>query len=120
MKWPRVRIILIGTVSAFVLLAAAAAAGAAIASPIDSSGVIHACYANPTGNAQHAILLENSGTPCPAGMTAISWNQQEPAGPAGAIGPQGPAGPAGPAGADVTSVRRVPSPTLCTPEGRHP
>jgi len=90
--------ILISAASGFVLLAAGATAGAAIAGPIDSSGVIHACYATAASSGQHAILLENVGTPCPAGMTAITWNQQGPAGAAGPAGPTGATGPQGPAG----------------------
>ena len=92
MTQSRARIIIISAASGFVLLAAGATAGAAVAAvagPVDSAGVIHACYANTTGNGQHAVLLENVGTPCPAGMTAISGTQQ---GPAGATGPQGPDG----------------------------
>jgi hypothetical protein len=95
MKWSRVRIIIISAASGFVLLAAGATAGAAVAGPIDSSGVIHGCYATTPTSGVLALHLVNAGTPCPAGMTAITWNQQ---GPAGATGPQGPAGPAGPQG----------------------
>lgn len=96
MKWTRARIIVTSATSALLLLAAGTAAGAAIAaSPIDGSGVIHGCYANSPVNGVLAIHLVNAGDPCPAGMTAISWNQQ---GPAGATGPQGPAGPTGPQG----------------------
>ena len=101
MTQSRARIIIISAASGFVLLAAGATAGAAVAAvagPVDSAGVIHACYANTTGNGQHAVLLENVGTPCPAGMTAITWNQQGPAGAAGSQGPAGPAGPQGPKG----------------------
>ena len=115
----RTRTILIGTMSAFVLLAAGTTAGATIAGPADSSGVIHACYANPTSNGQHAILLRNVGTSCPTGMTAISWNQTgppgatRPAGPPGSAGAkgdtgaQGPTGPAGATGSPGPGTARV-------------
>lgn len=86
-----------------VLLAAGTAAGAAITGgPIDNSGVIHGCWTNAAINGSHVFVLQDAGTSCPKGTTAISWNQQGPAGPAGATGPAGPAGatgPAGPAGA---------------------
>ena len=116
MTQSRARIIIISAASGFVLLAAGATAGAAVAAvagPVDSAGVIHACYANTTGNGQHAVLLENVGTPCPAGMTAITWNQQGaagaagPAGPAGAVGPAGPAGPAGVKGDTGTALSLI-------------
>jgi Collagen triple helix repeat (20 copies) len=103
MKWSRARIILISTVSGFVLLAVGTAAGAAIASgPIDSSGVIHGCYTSKAkADGSFTFVLELPGTTCPVGDTAISWNQQGPqgligpAGPAGATGPQGPKGDTG-------------------------
>src|SRR6516162_1794051 len=95
----RSAIIAISAASGLVLLARGAAAGAAVAGPIDSSGVIHGCYVTNGSGGQHAIVLENAGSSCPAGMTAITWNQQGAAGPAGPAGAAGPAGPAGPAGA---------------------
>ena len=89
MKRRRAPTILLSAASAFVLLAAGTAAGAAIADPIDSSGVIHACYTTAPVYGVLAVHLVNAGAPCPAGMTAISGTQQ---GPAGATGPQGPDG----------------------------
>jgi hypothetical protein len=59
------------------------------ASPVDSSGVIHGCWTNRAVNGSHVFVLQNAGTNCPQGTTAISWNQR---GPAGAPGPAGPAG----------------------------
>ena len=91
--------ILISAASGFVLLTAGATAGAAVAGPIDPSGVIHACYANSTTNGQHAVLLQDVGSSCPNGMTAITWNQKGPQGPAGSAGPAGPQGPKGDTGA---------------------
>ena len=95
----RPAIIAISAANGLVLLAGGAAAGAAVAGPVDSSGVIHGCYVTNGSGGQHAIVLENAGSSCPAGMTAITWNQQGAAGPAGPAGAAGPAGPAGPAGA---------------------
>ena len=69
--------------------------------------MIHGCWTNAAINGTHVFVLQDAGTNCPKGTTAISWNQQGPtgpAGPAGSAGPkgdtgaQGPAGPAGPAG----------------------
>jgi hypothetical protein len=92
--------ILISAGAGFVLLAAGTTAGAAIAGgPVDGSGVIHGCWTNAAINGTHIFVLQDAGTNCPKGTTAISWNQQGPAGPAGATGPQGPAGPAGATGA---------------------
>jgi hypothetical protein len=97
------RICLIGA-TALVLAAGADIAAAAVKSspgPVDSSGVIHGCWTNAELNGSHVFVLQNSGTTCPKGTTAISWNQtgaQGPAGPAGATGPAGQAGPAGATG----------------------
>jgi hypothetical protein len=82
------------------LVAGGTAAGAAIASgPVDGSGVIHGCWTNAAINGTHVFVLQDAGTNCPKGTTAISWNQTGPAGAAGATGPTGPAGPAGAVGA---------------------
>src|SRR5690348_10691069 len=99
MKWSRARIIIISAASGFVLLAAGTTAGAAIAGgPIDGAGAIHGCWTNTAVNGSHAFVLQDAGTTCPKGTTAISWNQQGPAGPAGSQGPQGPKGDPGPKG----------------------
>jgi hypothetical protein len=90
--------ILISAGAGLVLLAGGTTAGAAIAGPVDGSGVIHGCWTNTAINGTHVIVLQDAGTNCPKGTTAISWNQQGPAGPAGATGPAGPAGATGPAG----------------------
>jgi Divergent InlB B-repeat domain/Collagen triple helix repeat (20 copies) len=92
--------ILISAASGLALLAAGTAAGATIASgPIDSSGVIYACYTAKAASGSHALVLQDVGTTCPSGTTAIQWNKQGPAGPQGPQGPQGDPGPAGPPGA---------------------
>ncbi len=80
------------------LVAGGTAAGAAVAGPIDSSGVIHGCYYPATTSGSHKVVLQNTGTNCPSGSTAIKWNQIGPAGPAGPAGPPGPQGPKGDTG----------------------
>ena len=72
-------VLVAGAVS--VLLVGGGAAGAAIASGPVSSGVIHGCYTNAATNGSHKIVLQNVGTNCPSGTTAIKWNQKGPAGP---------------------------------------
>lgn len=57
----------------------------------DSSGVIHACYAQSNGS----VRLVESAADCKNSETAITWNQTGPTGPQGPAGPQGGAGPAG-------------------------
>ena len=86
------RSMLISIAAAMALVAGGTAAGAAIAGPIDGSGVIHGCWTNAAINGTHVFVLQDAGTACPRGTAAISWNQQGPAGP---VGPAGPAGPAG-------------------------
>jgi hypothetical protein len=101
------RMVIIAGATALVLAAGASAATAAVMSspsPVDSSGVIHGCWTNAELNGSHVFVLQNAGTTCPKGTTAISWNQTGaqgsagPVGPAGATGLTGPAGPVGPAG----------------------
>ena len=94
------RKVIIAGATALVLTAGASAATAAVMSsgPVDSSGVIHGCWSNAELNGSHVFVLQDAGTNCPRGTTAISWNQQGPAGSAGTTGATGPAGPAGPAG----------------------
>jgi hypothetical protein len=91
------RIVIAGA-AALLLLAGGTAAGASIASPTDSSGVIHGCWTNAEVGGTHAFVLQDAGTSCPKGTTAISWNQtgiQGPQGPQGATGATGPQGPKG-------------------------
>lgn len=54
-------------------------------------GVIRACYRN----SNQTLSLPDSSGNCAANETAISWNQQGPAGPQGPVGPQGPKGDSG-------------------------
>jgi hypothetical protein len=90
MRQPRLRTVLIGTGAALALVAGGTAAYAVTTGPIDSSGVIHGCYYPANAGGSHKLVLQNVGTSCPTGTTAINWNQKGPAGP---TGPQGPPGP---------------------------
>ena len=65
---------------------AAAAATAATPSPVDSSGVIHGCWTNAELGGSHVFVLQDAGTTCPKGTTAISWNQKGATGATGATG----------------------------------
>jgi hypothetical protein len=91
------RIVITGA-AVLALMAGATAAGAAVAGPIDSAGVIHGCYYPATTSGSHKVVLQNVGTSCPSSTTAINWNQKGPAGPPGPTGATGPAGPQGPPG----------------------
>lgn len=86
------RMVITGAV-AMALVAGGTAAGAAITSgPVDSSGVIHGCYTAQAVKGSHAFVLQDAGSSCPNGTTAIEWNQQGPRGPQGPAGPQGESG----------------------------
>jgi hypothetical protein len=78
-------ILSIAGISASLLVIGGAAGAAITASPV-SGGFIYGCYAKPTVNGAHSLILQNKGTSCPAGDTALSWNQQ---GPTGAPAPTG-------------------------------
>jgi hypothetical protein len=80
------------------LVSGSVAAAAVSPTPIDSNGVIHGCWTNAAINGTHAFVLQNAGTNCPAGTTAISWNQTGPQGPAGQTGATGAQGPQGQTG----------------------
>jgi hypothetical protein len=97
------RIVITGA-AALALVAGGTAAGAAIAGPVGSDGTIHGCYTNKAVSGSHVIVLQDAGTNCPNGTTAIQWNQQGPAGAAGPAGPQGPQGPKGDTGSAGTGA----------------
>jgi len=54
----------------------------AYASILGPSGVVNGCYVTATG----ALSVLDSTQTCPAGQTALNWNQTGPAGPQGAPG----------------------------------
>lgn len=85
MAQPRLRTVVIGTGAALALVAGGSVAYAATAGPV-GSGVIHGCYTTNATGGSHALVLQNVGTACPAGDTAIKWNQKGPAGPPGPAG----------------------------------
>jgi hypothetical protein len=97
MRQQRLRTIMIAT-GATIALIGSGTAYAAVAGPIDSSGVIHGCYTTKTSGGSHPVVLQDVGTACPSGDTTIKWNQKGPTGPQGPQGPQGPTGPQGPPG----------------------
>jgi hypothetical protein len=84
------RAVMIGAGAVLVLETGSTAAYAALAGgPVDGSGVIHGCWTNTAINGTHVFVLQDAGTTCPKGTTAISWNQQGPTGPAWPSGPSG-------------------------------
>jgi hypothetical protein len=78
--------------TALVLAAGAGVATAAISSSTGlvttassspghvDSVVIHGCWTNTERHGSHAFVLLKAGASCPNGTTAVSWNQQGPAG----------------------------------------
>ncbi len=93
------RMALLTTGVAVVLAAGAGTALGATAGPVDSVGVVHGCFTNGEINGTHALVLQDAGSTCPKGTTAVTWNVQGPAGATGPAGPPGAMGPAGPPGA---------------------
>lgn len=89
---------LVSAGAAAVLAIGGTAAATVISGPVDGSGVVHGCYSSAAIKGSHVIVLQDAGTTCPNGTTAVSWNQQGPAGATGPAGPTGPAGATGPAG----------------------
>jgi hypothetical protein len=98
-------------------------------SPVSGSGVISGCYTAPNKNGSSQLTLQNAGTSCPSGESAVSWGEVGPQGPAGptgptgatgatgATGPQGPAGVAGPTGPTGPGLIVGGSSTSACPEG---
>lgn len=85
-----------------VLVIGGGAALAATSGPESPAGVITGCYGNADVHGSHALILQDGGTSCPKGTTAISWNEQ------------GPAGSNGTDGTSVVTSQGAPS-TPCTP-----
>ena len=104
MRQPRLRTVLTGAGATLALIGGSTAAYAVSAGPIDSSGVIHGCYKTTATANSHAVVLQDAGTACASGYTAIRWNQKGPTGPQGPAGPTGPQGPPGPAGPGATAI----------------
>ena len=86
-KQMRTRTVLLATGATIALTIGGTTAYAAVAGgPVDSGGVVHACFTNAAIKGSHAIVLQDAGTTCPSGTTAVTWNQQGPAGATGAVG----------------------------------
>src|SRR5580658_3619046 len=72
------RRIILTMAAALALVAGGTAAGAAIASgPVDSSGVVHGCYATNAIKGSHFFVLQDAGTVVPKGHDG---DHVEPAG----------------------------------------
>src|SRR3954452_1462040 len=74
-----------------------AGGGIAYAAIPDSGGVIHGCFKD-NGDLRVIDPAAAKKDACKNNETALTWNQQGPAGTPGPAGPAGPAGPTGPAG----------------------
>lgn len=91
-----------------VLAGGGTALGATVAGgPVDSAGVIHGCWTTASRNGAHMFVLEDHGSRCPRGTTAISWNQTGPQGPKGNTGPAGKDGANGTDGTNGTNGHSV-------------
>jgi collagen triple helix repeat protein len=100
-KIMRPRTVLLATGAAVALTIGGTTAYAAIATsgPVSSNGVVHGCFSTKAVHGSHTLVLQNAGTKCPKGTTAVSWNEKGQAGATGRTGATGPAGPPGSAGA---------------------
>jgi hypothetical protein len=86
---------------AVALVALGGTALAATPSPVNGN-VITGCYTNAAVNGSHALVLQNAGTSCPSGTSAIMW---------------GVTGPAGANGTSVTSTALAPGANSNCPNG---
>ena len=86
MNRPRLRVtrpVIVAGAVTLMLAAGTTVATAAVmssASPVSGSGVIDGCWTNAEINGSHVIVLQDQGTSCPKGTTAISWNPVRPDG----------------------------------------
>jgi hypothetical protein len=88
----RARSVLLVIGAAIALVVGGGAAYAALSGgPVDSSGVIHGCFTNEAVHGSHVLVLQDAGTSCPRGTTAVSWNEAGSTGTTG-VGASGPAG----------------------------
>jgi hypothetical protein len=69
-------------------LALLVAVGGAAYAAIPDNGVVHGCYkpASPASGFPGDLVVRDSAAGCPAGYTALDWNQQGPTGPQGQAG----------------------------------
>ena len=80
------RMALVSAGAAVVLAIGGTAAAAVISGPVDGNGVVHGCYSSAAIKGSHVIVLQDAGSTCPNGTTAVSWNQQGPARDSGCYG----------------------------------
>ena len=93
----RTRAVIAGVAAGLVVLALGG--GVAFATIPDGGGVIHGCYARPSGGTPAGTLrVIDTGQSCQANENALNWNQAGQLGPQGPVGPQGAKGDAGPQG----------------------
>jgi hypothetical protein len=100
LSWPRTRrgSALVAALAASLVTCIAVATATAFAAATDQQ--IHGCVSNGlAGIGKGAIRIVNDPSQCSAVESAVSWNQQGPAGPPGPQGSPGPQGPKGDGGA---------------------
>ena len=77
----------VGYVALFIALGGAAYAAGF--NPVDSNGVVHACYSTAPTSPTTPLSVVDSGASCPPGDTALNFNQSGPPGQPGAPGQAG-------------------------------
>ncbi len=85
----RIGLMIGGVAAAALLVGGGASALAASPGPENATGVITGCYTTAAVNGSHALVLQDAGTSCPKGTTALTWNQTGPAGQNGTNGTNG-------------------------------
>jgi hypothetical protein len=112
----------VALVALFVALGASSYAAVSSSRFVSPGGKVSACVGDRSG----AVRLVSAHTRCRRGESAVTWNQQGPAGTAGKPGPQGatgaagasgPAGTTGSAGASVTSTTLTSGDSNCPAGG---
>jgi hypothetical protein len=83
--------------TAMILLGGGTVALAMTSSSPVKDGIVHGCYTKAGTHDSHTLVLQDAGTACPTGDTAVEWNEKGPAGPAGPS-------TSGPSGLDVITV----------------
>jgi hypothetical protein len=91
----RMAVLTMGVAAAVLAGGGAAVAAVTATGPVDGNNVVHGCYTNAELNGSHALVLQDAGTSCPKGTTAVQWNEQGQPGATGQTGATGAQGPAG-------------------------
>jgi hypothetical protein len=102
MYLPRRMLLITGAAS--LLLGGGTGAFAAMVTGPVNGGVIYGCYVTRGDSGRHPLVLQNKGTICANGDTAVKWRQK---GPRGSAGPAGPPGPVGPSDIDYGIVQII-------------